>query len=387
MFSIQVSLFFVLLAASIFHLLPQKKWQLRLFVVSFISFILVYALHPMAAFVAVFCAILAWGIHRMGLTRPKVQRLAPFSLLIILAIFSVGNFSVARDFYTQTFLNFGMSFYILRLYGTLRVAKKQKTEVSFMEFIAITIFFPIFSAGPIAYHDSFRTAMDRPFYFADWGYGLFRIGAGAFCLYFATGYLEDVIKAVKVGGGDNIAWQRMNAWTSYKVTMLKFAHLYMNFTGYTEIAIGLGHFFGFKMPENFRYPILSRNIQDFWKRWHLSLSSFITNHIYLPLVIKTEFKRPRASIFAAFVIIGLWHEISWQYFIWGIGHGAALVIYQTFSKTKRWKTRPDWLKNLTWPFGILVTLSYVGFLSVFANEPSLQKSLEFARSIFGLGGV
>ena len=386
MFSIHTALFLTIFCASVYHLIPQRWWSARLTLVCLTSFVLIFSLHPMAAIVALLCAILTWGIHKVGLTRPTVQKYAPFSLFLILAVFSLKDFSIESAPYSKAILNFGMSFYILRLYGSLRVARKKKVELKFLEFVTVTLFFPMFAAGPIAYYDSFRPHIEAPFLISDWVYGLVRIGAGAFCLYFATGYIDGLINDI-VGAKFNAAprWDKLSAWETYKVTMLKFFHLYMNFTGYTEIAIGCGSFFGFKLPENFRFPFLSRNIQDFWKRWHLSLSSFITNHIYLPLVIKTGFKHPKISIFVAFVLIGLWHEISWQYLFWGVGHGAALVCYQTVSKTKRWKARSTSVKNMCTIPGIVVTLSYVGFLSVFANEATFGRSIEFMSALFGFG--
>jgi len=382
MVSAHTALFFVLFSAAIFHLIPAQRWNLRLFTVVLVSVFIIYALYPMAAFAGVFFAIYSWGLYRLSRNRPKLRKFGPLTLFAFLAFFSYFDFKVERDFYTTTAINFGMSFYTFRLYGALRLAEKLKTPTTLMEFLALTLFFPIFAAGPISYQDSFRAAMDKPLLLSDWAYGFLRLSAGIFLVYAVSGELTNLLYDYAQGRTENYAWEKKTALETYTIMMLKFLNLYADFTGYSEIAIGLGMFFGFRIPENFRFPLFTKNIQDFWKRWHLSLSNFIVTYLYLPLVI--QFRKPRLALFMSFTLVGLWHQISWQYLVWGVGHGLALVGYQEFSRMKFHKSVPKWLKKVILPIGTIVTLSYVAFLSAFANEASFEKSLQFLRALLGL---
>ena len=382
MVSAHTGLFLVILSAALFHLIPGKFWSLRLSVVISISLFVIYALYPLAALAGIGFALFTWAVYRLGRNNFRLRKYAPLSLFLLLAVFSYFDFQVDRNFYATTAVNFGMSFYTFRLYGALRMAEKLKAPTTLFEFLALTLFFPIFAAGPIAYQDSFRSALDKPLLLSDWAMGFFRLCAGVFFVHFVSGELTDYLYDFAVGRTENYNWHEMSPWTAYQVMMIKFLNLYADFTGYTEIAIGLGLFFGFRIPENFRFPLFTRNIQDFWKRWHLSLSNFIVTYLYLPLAI--QFRKPRLALFMSFTLVGLWHQISWQYLTWGVGHGLALVGYQEFARLKFHKTLPKWLKTLIIPFGTLLTLSYVAFLSTFANEPTLFKSLTFLKALMGL---
>lgn len=382
MLAAHTALFFVIFSAAIFHLIPAKNWNLKLSVVILVSLFLIYAVYPLAAIAGLLFAIYAWGIYKLSHTNPVINKYAPLTLFILLGFFSYFDFKVDRNFYATTIINFGMSFYTFRLYGALRMAPRLKTKTTLSEFLALTLFFPIFAAGPIAYQDSFRAALNKSFQYSDWIMGFLRICAGVFFVHFVSAQLTEILYDFSVGRTENFKWNEMEIWEVYFVMMLKFLNLYADFTGYTEIAIGLGLFFGFKIPENFRFPLFTRNIQDFWKRWHLSLSNFIVTYLYLPLAV--QFRKPKLALFMSFALVGLWHQISWQYFVWGVGHGAALVLYQQFARLKFHSSVPARVKTAIIPFGTILTLSYVAFLSTFANEASLHKSLSFLKALIGL---
>ena len=163
-----------------------------------------------------------------------------------------------------------------------------------------------------------------------------------------------------------------------------FLRVHATFSGYTEIALGSALVFGIKLPENFKNPFLALSIQEFWQRWHLSLSSFITRNIYLPILLKT--KKRRLTLFSAFTIVGLWHNFSLNYLFWGMGHGLALVVHGEWVKSEY---RKSILKNpslhLAWSFvAWLLTMSCVSYLSMFANLPTFSDSVNFTLSLCGV---
>ena len=122
MLAAHTALFFVIMTAAIFHLIPAKNWNLRLSVVILTSLFLIYAVYPIAALAGVGFAVYSWVIYRFSISNPKVRKYAPLTLFLLLAFFSYFDFKVERDFYRTTIINFGMSFYTFRLYGALRMS-------------------------------------------------------------------------------------------------------------------------------------------------------------------------------------------------------------------------------------------------------------------------
>src|SRR5690606_22484260 len=98
--------------------------------------------------------------------------------------------------------------------------------------------------------------------------------------------------------------------------------LYFKFSGYSDIAIGVSRLLGFRVMENFHYPFIAQNIGDFWKRWHISLSSWCRDYAYMP--VWSRLRNGALAALASMLILGLWHELSWRYLAWGLYHGAGI---------------------------------------------------------------
>lgn len=382
MLEIATAVFLTAVGSALYHLIPVSMMRLRLSYVAGLSFVIVFAHYPVAALVATGAGIFAWILALSGRRNAAMKKYGPFSLIGLLLVFGYKDFFVSTSVYDNTLVQFGLSFYVLRLYLSLRTAAARGDRVGLEEFLTIALFYPIFAAGPICAQEAFSqsTAQGRPL-LHKYLSGLIRIGIGIFALYFVTRVLEGLSTSMlQFGAGEQVHWQDMGAADTYLWMILNFLSLYANFSGYTQIAIGLGLFFGFSIPENFRYPFLATNIQNFWQRWHLSLSRFITTQIYLPLML--SLRKPRLSMFLAFVLVGLWHLVSWQYLVWGMGHGAMLAAYMTLSGSRRYKAIIARLPGRLWTvFSWLLTLSLVSFLSTFANEPTIDQSLTFTRTL------
>jgi alginate O-acetyltransferase complex protein AlgI len=115
-----------------------------------------------------------------------------------------------------------------------------------------------------------------------------------------------------------------HAWTGVACYTLQ---IYFDFSGYTDMAVGLGRMFGFRFPENFNYPYIATSIQDFWRRWHMSLSAWFRDYVYIPLGgNRTSTGRMYVNLVLVFFLCGLWHGASWTFVVWGLYHGAFLVI-------------------------------------------------------------
>ena len=382
MLSVTASIFICLLVSALYHLIPQTNWRSRFWLVAAVSFAVVLAYYPVAAVLAIACAVFSWTVTLLAARSHTVGKYGPLLILPVLAVFSVEDFYVQKDPYSTTLVQFGMSFYVLRLYLAMRtqISRKQKGEL--VEFLVTALFFPIFAAGPICAQEAFRGSADtNRSLSAQYLSGLYRIGIGITFLYLFSYVVDWGISQTYQGPeGAGTPWAEIPMYTAYGLMFLGFLKLFVEFAGYTEVAIGLGMFFGFRIPENFKHPYLATNIQNFWQRWHLSLSRFITKQIYMPLML--WWRKPRVAILAAFVLVGLWHHVNLQYLTWGLGHGLALFAYMTASKSKRYQDLVSYVPRylhiaLAW----LLTMSWVSFLSVFANEPSLQQALAFAQAL------
>lgn len=154
--------------------------------------------------------------------------------------------------------------------------------------------------------------------------------------------------------------------------------IYFDFSGYSDMAIGLAHMFGFKFLENFNYPYISRNIREFWRRWHISLSTWYRDYLYIPLGgNRCSNARVTFNLVLVFFLCGLWHGASWSFIVWGLFHGAFLGIERTRIGT--------WLDNAWRPLSHVYTLLVVVVGWVFFRAENLTQAWSFLRAMAGFG--
>ena len=158
--------------------------------------------------------------------------------------------------------------------------------------------------------------------------------------------------------------------------------IYFDFSGYSDMAIGLGRMFGFRFPENFRYPYIATSIQDFWRRWHISLSAWFRDYVYVPLGgNRVSEGRLYVNLVAVFFLCGLWHGASWTFVVWGLFHGAFLVIERLGQRSPRMRRLGSLPRAARHAYMLLVTL--VGW--VFFRADSLSAAAGMLRAMAGLG--
>ena len=146
--------------------------------------------------------------------------------------------------------------------------------------------------------------------------------------------------------------------------------LFFDFSGYTDLAIAVALLLGFRLPENFNMPYLATDIQDFWARWHMTLSTWIRDYVYIPLGgNRGSFWRVQFNLMMAFVLSGIWHGAGWNFLIWGAIHGVALVFLNVM-KRLGWRGK---LTQACKPLAIFLTFHYVAFGWVFFTAPPLSK--------------
>ena len=151
--------------------------------------------------------------------------------------------------------------------------------------------------------------------------------------------------------------------------------LYFDFSGYSDMAIGLGQIFGFKMPENFLYPYASGSMTDFWRTWHVSLGAWFRDYVYIPLGGSRAGKSKTVrNLAVVWMLTGLWHGANWTFIFWGIYHGSLLLL-EKFTLKSFAEKLPNWLRHL-----LTVLLAVIGW--VFFFSPSLGSALAFLGSMF-----
>ena len=156
--------------------------------------------------------------------------------------------------------------------------------------------------------------------------------------------------------------------------------IYFDFSGYSDMAIGLGRMFGFRFPENFRYPYIASSVQDFWRRWHISLSTWFRDYLYVPLGgNRVSPARVYRNLWTVFFLCGLWHGASWNFVIWGLFHGTFLVLERggLAARIKRW---PAALRH-----GYLLLIVMIGW--VFFRADTLTEALAFLKAMFGATAI
>lgn len=193
--------------------------------------------------------------------------------------------------------------------------------------------FPQLVAGPIVkYHDVYEEINNRSETFDRFMYGVkrFIVGLAKKVLLANTlGAVVDTIYALPVSEISVSA-----AWLGAAAYMLQ---LYFDFSGYSDMAVGLGHMFGFKFLENFNYPYLSKSVSEFWRRWHISLSTWFKQYLYIPLGgNRVSTIRQYFNLFFVFLVTGFWHGASWSFILWGMWNG----IFICFEKLTGLKKDP-----------------------------------------------
>lgn len=270
------------------------------------------------------------------------------------------------DIPEKPYLPLGISFYAFHAitYGIDVYNRQFKALNNGVTFSLYLFLFPHQIAGPIVTYQSIAHELkERKFDLAAIPAGMYRFVIGLAKKVLISDGLILLIEACdhqqEIYPSSSWVWIKMLAYTF---------HIYFDFSGYSDMAIGLGQLFGFHFPENFNRPYTARSITDFWQRWHMSLGNFMKNYLYIPLGGNKNgsFKTYR-NLLLVFFLSGLWHGASWNFVLWGLFHGSWLIIERLFLA--------KWLKK-TGPFaGIWVFLIVLNGWVLF-HETSFEQAVE-----------
>lgn len=248
----------------------------------------------------------------------------------------------------------GSTFFVVKSFVCLRECLREK-KLQPLPMLAGLTFLPAYTAGPIFGLQPFKAEnISRVLKLDELLRSVLQLGWGLASFYTIAPALRTLARTTDFGALDAIAGGYIN-----------FAALFFDFSGYSLTAIALGAFFGVKLPQNFNKPYLATSIRDFWQRWHMSLSWFVSIYLFKPFVRYTG--SPRKGIFLSFVLVGLWHEALPGYLLWGIGHGYALSLAM---KPPGWwqRTMARLPRKLVSFIGWALTMTWVALLSDLAQN-------------------
>ncbi len=262
-------------------------------------------------------------------------------------------------------------------------------EYDFLNYALFVTFFPQLIAGPIVHHKEmmpqFASKWNMVKNYKNIALGLFIFSIGLF----KKVVIADTFAVWATAGFDTATTLNLiEAWaTSLSYTF----QLYFDFSGYTDMAIGIALLFNIKLPINFNSPYKALNIQDFWRRWHITLSRFLRDYVYIPLGgNKKGSFRTYNNLLATFVIGGLWHGAGWTFIFWGFLHGLALIIHRVWTNLGfKMNTILAWFitfnfVNIAWIFfrakewddAIKVLSGMFGFNEIIINRPFINVSMK-----------
>ena len=270
-------------------------------------------------------------------------------------------------------LPIGISFYTFQIisYEVDVYKKKVSVQKNIINLATYVSLFPQLIAGPIVRYESINEELDnRKTTFNDFSYGVRRFIIGLSKKVLLANVLGELCSTFNTISDKSVVFYWLFA-ISYML------QIYLDFSAYSDMAIGLGRMFGFHFLENFNYPYISKSITEFWRRWHMSLSSWFKDYVYIPLggsrCGKTKLIR---NIFIVWFLTGLWHGASWNFIIWGLLFGIVLVIEKLFLQ-KVLDKAPNIFKHIYVLF--IVMISFVIF-----NGENIINNIQ---GLFGINNI
>ncbi len=255
------------------------------------------------------------------------------------------------------------------------IYKKKQQVKSFEEYLFFILFFPQLVAGPIVHYKELIPQTKEK----NWGEyqkDYFNMGI----ILFSIGLFKKVVLADNLAPIANYAFANIETISNYDAWLGIFAYtfqIYFDFSGYSDMAIGLALFFGIKLPINFNSPYKARNIIEFWRNWHITLSNFLRDHIYIPLGgNRVTLPKQAINILITMAIGGIWHGSGWTFIIWGILHGLILIISHRF----------NWFK-IPSPIAIFLTFFSVLLLWVIFRADNLSDALSYYTILFNFQAI
>ncbi len=387
LFSSITFLYYFLPAVLILYFISPKKLKNSVLLLSSLFF---YAWGEPMYVVLMIVSILSGYVFGLLIEKSRENKSLRFTFCFVSVAISLSFLLYFKyaDFFIENFgrvtglpvtllniaLPIGISFYTFQIISyTVDVYRGEPAQKNIISLGAYIAMFPQLIAGPIVrYSDVARQLGDRTLSFAKASYGIRR---------FMLGLSKKILIANQLGELCNIFRESdEKSVMFYWLYAVAFAlHIYFDFSGYSDMAIGLGKIMGFDFLENFNYPFISKSVTEFWRRWHMSLGTWFRDYLYIPLG-GNRVKTPRwiFNILVVWLATGFWHGAEWNFIVWGLMFAILLMAEKFFLKKILDKVKP--LAHLYVAFVVLV--SFVIF-----NANDMTMAISDLGGMFGAGGV
>lgn len=327
--------------------------------------------------------------------RKEKQKKNAKTVFLLGIIFNAGllGFFKYTDFFLENLNYLGVHFSLLHIILPLGISFFTITQMvylvdcyegvakerNFIHYALFVSFFPHLLAGPILYHrPMMKQFKDAALRRVDWdnmgrGLSLFIIGLAKKVL-----IADSFVSVVAKGFAHPEQLTLVDSWALAVCYMMQ---LYFDFSGYSDMAVGIARMMNINIPINFDAPYRAYGIINFWQRWHMSLTTTITNYLYTPMVMackKITFGKAMAATFASMFIAGIWHGAGWNYIIFGSLHGSGLVLNHIWKKYHLWMWKP---------LGYVLTLGLVLVAFVFFRAESVSGALQVLYAMSGGNGI
>ena len=372
--------FFALVA--IYWCLP-KRWQLHW--VSFLTVVFLGFYSPLSLIVLVSVVLICYFL---GKSKTGVAISLLVAILIGYRLIADGNpmetvtISGVESHSARVLVLLGFSYYILRAIHYLVERMKGKVAThSFSQLFNYLFFLPTLVVGPINRFDDFVRDSRRRRWDSDlFSYGITRIVYGLTKIVFIAYFLVNRKMDAWMGNLEGVSLSGLQYLECWQYAL----NLYFQFSGYCDVAIGVAALLGFRINENFNYPFLKPNISEFWRSWHMSLTNWSREYIY-PTVSSTT-RSPYLAIFVSMVFIGLWHEFSFKYLLWGFYHGFGILLHRCFEKlvSGLGTVRNVPLRWAIWSVNVLITLHFVVIGFILNKEETIADSWTAFKQLVGV---
>jgi len=378
-------LYYFLPAVMLLYCLARGPWKNGVLLLGSLFF---YAWgEPRYVLLMLASILLGYG-HGLLIGRYRGKRLGKIFLgssvissLLILGLFKYADFFIVS--FNQVFglgmpllrisLPIGISFYTFQILSyTIDVYRGTEAQKNLLHFAAYVSLFPQLIAGPIVrYTDVERDLQSREHSLEKVAEGSARFLVGLGKKVLIADRLAELVSAFRASAEPSVLlyWLYALAFT---------LEIYFDFSGYSDMGIGLGRIFGFTFPENFNYPYISKSITEFWRRWHMSLGSWFRDYVYIPLGGNRVGRlRWYLNIFVVWALTGLWHGADWNFVLWGLLYAVLLV------NEKLWLKKQ--LERMPAVFQHAYVLFFVILGFVLFNGNGLSGTVEDLRGLFGGG--
>jgi alginate O-acetyltransferase complex protein AlgI len=386
--------FFVLFFA--FYYLARNNFRLRAAILSVFSLYFFYKASGNFVVLVIASAVINFVLSK--LIYKKKTYLLKKSLLLLSVTINLGilfyfkytnffieiinTFGTTHFHYLSLILPIGISFYTFEnLSYTIDIYKGEiKPEDNLVNYVLFLSFFPKLVMGPIVRAKDFIPQLKKDYFVSehDFSKGFYLILTGLIKKLIISDYITlNLVDYVFDGPSLHNGFECLVALYGYAIV------IYCDFSGYSDMAIGISKWLGITIPTNFISPYQSKSIKEFWKRWHISLSSWLQDYLYIFTFggnRKSKF-RTNVNLLLTMILGGFWHGASWNFLIWGTLHGIGLIVNKFFGSLFTFKTNNTLLNKIGTVLSVMLTFHFVLFCWIFFRASDLNTAYQFIHQI------